>query len=78
MPQVARHGPYRVFFFSSEGEEPPHVHVERDDRHAKFWLLPVAIARNDGFNGHELRRIHAIVLVHRLRFLEHWNAFFSE
>ena len=40
MPTILREGPYRFFFYASDREEPPHVHVERDDRVAKFWLDP--------------------------------------
>jgi len=36
MPTILRVGPYRFFFYSADGEEPPHVHVERDDSVAKF------------------------------------------
>lgn len=36
MPTVLRSGPYRVYFYSHEPNEPPHVHVERDDLDAKF------------------------------------------
>lgn len=38
MPTVMRIGPYRLFFYSADGGEPPHIHVERDDRIAKLWL----------------------------------------
>ena len=37
-------GPYRIYFYSHEPNEPPHVHVDRDDQSAKFWLDPVALA----------------------------------
>jgi hypothetical protein len=47
-------GPYRVNFHSHEPSEPPHVHVDRDDESAKFWLDPVALARNHGFGPVEL------------------------
>jgi hypothetical protein len=40
MPTVLRSGPYRFFFYAGDGSEPPHVHVERDDSEAKFWLGP--------------------------------------
>jgi hypothetical protein len=40
MPTVLRSGPYRFFFYSADGAEPPHIHVERDDNTAKFWLRP--------------------------------------
>ncbi|MGH2758625.1 MAG: DUF4160 domain-containing protein [Actinomycetota bacterium] len=42
-PPVLRSGPYRFFFYSGDRLEPPHVHVERDDDQAKFWLQPVAL-----------------------------------
>jgi hypothetical protein len=38
MPTVLRSGPYRFHFYSSDAEEPPHVHVERDENVATFWL----------------------------------------
>jgi len=39
MPVIFQTRGYRFFFYSNEGSarEPPHVHVERDDREAKFW-----------------------------------------
>ena len=56
MPTVARIGPYRFFFYSNEGTEPPHIHVQRDQDLAKFWLDPVALARVSGFRAVEMRR----------------------
>ena len=44
MPTVLRSGPYRFYFYSHEPNEPPHVHVDRDDLSAKFWLQPVGLA----------------------------------
>ena len=60
-PTVLRSGPYRFFFFASDRQEPGHVHVKRDDKLAKFWLLPVRDAYNFGFAATGLRRIAAIV-----------------
>jgi hypothetical protein len=72
-PTLLSSGPYRVYFFSHEPNEPPHVHVDRDNRSAKFWLQPVALARNFGFPAHELRRIRILIEEHQTRFLEVWN-----
>ncbi len=36
MPTVLKEGPYRLFFYAGDRDEPPHVHVERDDNVAKF------------------------------------------
>src|SRR3954447_25337166 len=50
MPTVLRSGPFRFFFFyAGDGGESPHVHVERDDCEAKFWLDPVRLERSRGF-----------------------------
>jgi Domain of unknown function (DUF4160) len=60
-PKIMDSGPYRLYFYSHEGNEPPHIHVDRDDWSAKFWLEPVALAVNLGFSARELRRIEEIV-----------------
>ena len=61
MPTVLRSGPYRFFFYASDRGEPVHIHVEREDRKAKFWLNPVRLARNIGFRGHELNQLQSLV-----------------
>jgi len=76
VPTVLRSGPYRVYFHSHEPNEPPHVHVDREDQSAKFWLEPVALARNLGFSPVELRRIQAMLKDNESMLLEKWNARF--
>lgn len=77
MPTIVTIRGYRLFFFSREGDEPPHVHVEHGEKVAKFWLAPVELAMSDGFRGHELLRLRAVVIEHRLLCLEKWNEHFS-
>lgn len=57
MPAVLRSRPYQHYFHGHVPNEPAHVHVDRDDASATFWLNPVSLARNLGFRPHELRRI---------------------
>jgi len=76
VPTIHRIGPYRVYFFSNERNEPPHVHVEHDGRSAKFWLDPVRFAQSGGHSIPELRRIERIVRDHRDTYLESWREFF--
>jgi hypothetical protein len=76
MPTVLRDGPYRFFFYSGDGQEPPHVHVERDDAEAKFWLEPVRLARSHGFSAHELRQLEVIVTDNQQTIMDKWNDFF--
>ncbi len=76
MPTVLRVGPYRFFFYAGDGGEPPHIHVERDDAEAKFWLDPIRLERSHGFNRKEINRVRALVEEHRQQLLESWDEFF--
>ena len=76
MPTVLRVGPYRFFFYAGDGSEPPHVHVERDDCEAKFWLDPVRLERSRGLSRKEINRVRALVEQHLEPLLESWNEFF--
>jgi hypothetical protein len=69
--------PIRFFFFSQEGNEPPHIHIEEGDKVAKYWLNPAELASSVGFKSYELTKIRSIVIEHRLFFQEKWNAHFS-
>jgi len=77
MPTVLRIYGYRFFFYSLEGTEPPHIHVEHGENVAKFWLQPVSLAESHGFRIHELNRVRLLVIENRLNFLEAWNAYFG-
>jgi hypothetical protein len=77
VPTILVAGPYRMYFYSHEPNEPHHVHIDRDDQSAKFWLTPVALARNLGFGPAELRRVYRLVEDHRTVLLEKWNERFS-
>ncbi len=77
MPKIASVGPYRLFFYSNERTEPPHVHVRRERKLAKFWLDPVGLATSTGFSAHELRRIEGIIGERRSSLVESWHEFFN-
>jgi hypothetical protein len=77
VPTVLRTGPYRFYFYSHEPNEPAHVHVDRDELSAKFWIAPVALARNFGFTTVELRKVQSLVEDHQRHLLEEWNGHFG-
>ena len=77
MPTIAQMGPYRVYFFSHDMQEPPHVDVDRDDSTPEFRLTPVALARNIGFRPRELRGIQRIVTGQAPEFVEAWHDYFG-
>jgi hypothetical protein len=77
MPTVLRSGPYRFFFYSGDRKEPPHIHVERDDSCAKFWLNPVRLQASGGFGRAEITKLEATVVSNETQFLREWHAYFG-
>lgn len=78
MPTVLRIGPYRFFFYSLENNEPAHIHIQRDQDLAKYWLQPVELSWNRGFRAHELTRLRELVIEHEGLFVEAWNEHFND
>jgi len=78
MPTILRSGPYRFFFYSSDGDEAPHIHVQRDNSVAKFWLEPLRYDHSVAFRAVELRRIRDIIEDNSNEFLEAWNEYFGQ
>ncbi|MEW6348606.1 MAG: DUF4160 domain-containing protein [Thermodesulfobacteriota bacterium] len=54
-------GPCRLLFYSFDCNEPPHVHVQRENRVCKFWLDPLTLAANHGVSPRELKDIVRVV-----------------
>lgn len=76
MPTVLRIEAYRFYFFSHEPNEPPHVHIDRNNLTAKFWLQPVSLANNLAFSAKEVRKLEMIVQENK-KIWEFWNGYFS-
>lgn len=78
-PNVIRtsEGPYRLFFFSSDRGEPVHVHVTRERKAAKFWLVPVRLEYNHGFAPTELNKVEGIVRDHEIQLVQAWHDYFK-
>ncbi len=77
MPTVLRIGPYRFFFYSNENNEPAHIHIQRDNMLAKFWLNRIVLASSTRFSSKELRKIEALVIDNKEHLMEAWNEYFS-
>ena len=76
MPTVRIIGPYRFYFYSHEPNEPPHIHVDRDNFSAKFWLKEISLAKNLGFHQKELKALQELVTRHQKQFLDKWHEYF--
>ena len=77
MPTVLRIGPYRFFFYAGDGNEPQHVHVERENKIAKFWLDPIRLQHSGGFNRQEISHIQEIIQEYQIQLMEGWNEYFN-
>jgi hypothetical protein len=77
MPTVLRVGPYRFFFYAGDRDEPKHIHIEREDKIAKFWLDPVRLQSSGGFSRIEISKIHKIIIENHSKLLEAWDEYFG-
>lgn len=78
MPTVLRIRSFRFHFYSDEGNEPPHIHVETPDGECKFWLEPIRLARNKGVAPVTLREIEKLVFEHQQFFKEKFDEYFKD
>lgn len=61
MPTALRAGPYRFYLYSYDCRERRHMHVDRENRGAKFWLDPdVTLGENHGYGRRELHDVERI------------------
>lgn len=77
MPTVLIFQGFRFFFVSLDRGEPVHIHVEKDDAYAKYWLDPISLARSRGLKPHELTQVRKIIQKHQKLFIRRWNEFFA-
>ncbi|TVL99252.1 MAG: hypothetical protein CV087_18675 [Candidatus Brocadia sp. WS118] len=77
MPTVAKIGPYRFYFYSSDANEPAHIHVKHERFTAKFWLNAVRLQKSKGFNDNNLILIQKLIEKNKEIFQEKWNEYFS-
>jgi len=73
MPVVLRFKGYKFWFYEADLGEPPHVHVGKEDREAKFWLEPVKLARSGRFKPVQLREVERIIGDNRNFLLSTWK-----
>lgn len=76
MPTIQIEG-FMFRFYSTDRNEPPHVHVIRAENVAKIWLGTFEVVYNHGYNLSELNRIIRLTRENQGRLLEKWNEYFS-
>lgn len=63
---------------AADRNEPPHIHVERDENTAKFWLDPVRLRHSGGLGRTEIGRIQGLVKENQERLLRSWDEYFGD
>ena len=78
MPVVLRIKGYRFHFFSNEGSEPKHIHINKADANGKIWLEPfVETEYFYGFTLKEQKEIKEIVIENLDYLKKAWNEYFE-
>ena len=76
MPTLYIEG-YKFRFYSSDLNEPPHIHVIKDSNVAKIWLESIQVEYNRGYNSPTLNRILKLTEKYQDQLLESWNDHFN-
>ncbi len=77
MPTLIIDG-FKFRFYSSDINEPPHVHVLREENVAKIWLNEIEVEYNHGYNQPTLNRILKLTRENQERLTEFWNDHFNK
>ena len=75
MPTLLRISAFRFHFYSNEGDEPAHIHVDTKDGECKFWLDPVLLAKSIQVSPSDVRKIEKLIFEHRDFLMEKYNEF---
>lgn len=79
MPTVLNEDGFRFFFYSSEGNEPAHIHIEKGDAVGKIWLEPtLERAYLHGFTKQEEKKLFSIVEKSMDDFKRSWHEYFNK
>jgi len=77
MPTILNKDGFRVFFFSNEGNEPPHVHIEYGGGYAKFWLNPIELSISLRLTSRQLSKLRNLVEENQENFNTSWHEYFN-
>lgn len=73
VPTILRIRGYRFYFFAEEGNEPPHVHVDKGGGVLKVWLEDMSVAWSDDLKPPEIRAALQLTRKHRSFLLQSWH-----
>ena len=77
MPTVFYFNGYRFFFFSNENDEPVHIHIEKAEASAKYWLEPIDEVYSYGFTSRQRKEIQSIIELRINELKKAWHEHFK-
>ena len=79
MPTILFIRGWRLFFYSNERNEPPHIHARRGDTECKYWLHPdtfdIEEAYSYNLNPSGRRALRKIIFEHFDYIVAEYEAF---
>ena len=79
MPTILLIAGWRFFFYSNENNEPIHIHVERAEAEAKFWIdikeFEIKEAFSYRLSPRDKREVKKIIYQHLDYIIDQWNKF---
>lgn len=76
MPTILKIKGYRFFFYVND-HTPPHIHVEKGECTAKFYLEPVELGKSRKFSAVEINSIRILIIENINLFKSKWNEYFN-
>jgi hypothetical protein len=77
MPTLLIWQGHKFRFYALDRGEPPHVHIVKDGKSLKVWLQSMEVARNNGYDERDVKRLLAVVSERRTEWMVAWNDFFD-
>ena len=82
MPTVLYLKGWRFFFYSDEGNEPIHIHVQKGDYECKYWLdidlYEIREAYSYGMSLRDTREVKKIIFQNFDEIVNEWQTFRSQ
>ena len=79
MPTILFIAGWRFFFYSNEINEPIHIHVQKAEREAKYWILVDAYEIEEAFSfklsPRDKREVKKLIYQHLDYIIEQWNSY---
>ena len=77
MPTILEIMGWRLFFYSNEANEPPHVHARKAEMECKFWIdaqnYDIEEVYSYGLKLRDKREVKKIIFDHFDYIIQRWN-----